>query len=185
METATHVAKAFFAKAIIAGTFIRVGEHSVGFVELFKFFLSAIFLVHIGMVLTREFTERGFDLVIARVPTHAQDFVVIAVAHKYCSTAGRVAQMLVETYQDQQFQSDFLLLVSTPAHDLLSKSCGAPVYGLESTPSLTRPTITIPSLHLPPHPVLQAPDSCRVHLHHWLRCQRRLVPDKPQHRSFG
>jgi hypothetical protein len=33
------------------------------------------------MVLAREFTKRGFDLIIARVPLHAKDFVVIAVAH--------------------------------------------------------------------------------------------------------
>src|SRR5689334_21627946 len=58
------------------------------------------------MILAREFTERGSDLVIACVLTHAKDFVVIVVAHKfYSSTAGR----------DQQFQIDFPLLASAPA----------------------------------------------------------------------
>jgi hypothetical protein len=33
------------------------------------------------MILAREFTERSFDLVIARVPSHTKDFVVIAVTH--------------------------------------------------------------------------------------------------------
>ena len=33
------------------------------------------------MILAREFTERGFDLIVARVPSNTKDFVVIAVAH--------------------------------------------------------------------------------------------------------
>jgi hypothetical protein len=40
-----------------------------------------MFLVHVRVILARKFTERGFDLIIARVPSNAKDFVVIAVAH--------------------------------------------------------------------------------------------------------
>src|SRR5688572_24792089 len=35
------------------------------------------------MVLARELTERGFDIVVARIPWNTKDFVIIAVAHNY------------------------------------------------------------------------------------------------------
>src|SRR5678815_636598 len=102
MEPTSHIAESFFTKAIITGTLFRIRKDAIGFVDLFKFFLSPIFFVHIGMILAREFTERSSDLVIARVPSHAQDFVVIAIAHKFYSTAGRVPHF---ADRDQQFHT--------------------------------------------------------------------------------
>ena len=40
VEAAAHIAKAFLAKAVIAGALFRIGEHAVGFVDLFELFLG-------------------------------------------------------------------------------------------------------------------------------------------------
>jgi len=45
--------------------------------------LGVFFLAHIGVILTREFTERGFDLIIARALAHTQNFVIVSVAHNF------------------------------------------------------------------------------------------------------
>ena len=68
METAAHAAKSLFAKAVITRALIRIRKHAVGFVDLFELLFGVFFLAHIRMILARKFTERGFDLIIARVP---------------------------------------------------------------------------------------------------------------------
>jgi len=83
MEPAAQVAETLFTEAVIAGALFRILADTVGFVDLLSLLLGAILLVHIGVILAREFTERGFDLIAVRIPRDAKDFVVIAVAHNY------------------------------------------------------------------------------------------------------
>jgi hypothetical protein len=76
------------------------------------------------MILARKFTERGFDLVIARVPSNAKDFVVIAVAHN-CSKLRCSEGTQAIPHQPASWGS------SPPRNDIF----------------------VIPSLHHPQHPV--------------------------------
>ena len=77
MEAAAHVTQSLFAKAVIAGAFLRVRKYTVGFVHFLELFLGIGFLTYIWMILTRKFTERTFDLIIVRIPSNAQGLVII------------------------------------------------------------------------------------------------------------
>ncbi len=81
--TAAHVAEAFLAEAVVACTFVLIGQHAVGLVDLLELLLGVRLFVHIGMILTRQFTERRFDLVVRCALAHTQDFVIIAIAHNF------------------------------------------------------------------------------------------------------
>ena len=81
MEATTHAAQPLLAEAVIAGALIGIGEDTVGFIDLFVFLLGIRLLVHVGVILARKAAERGFDLIIVRVPSQSKDFVVVAVAH--------------------------------------------------------------------------------------------------------
>ncbi len=78
---AAQVAQPLTAKAVVAGALVRIREHAVGFVDFFELLFRVGFFVHVRMILTRQFPERGFDLILRRIPADAKNIVVIAIRH--------------------------------------------------------------------------------------------------------
>src|SRR5256885_122182 len=70
------------AELIVFLAFLGITQDFVGFVNLFKFFLSRFFVLRdVGMMFAREFAECAFDFVIRRVFRNAERFIVIPELH--------------------------------------------------------------------------------------------------------
>src|SRR5690606_21802579 len=69
--------------------FLRIAEDLVGFFHLFKFFLGVRRLVHIRVVFAGQLPLCLADLFGGSVPTHAQHFVIVALAHRVTSFSCR------------------------------------------------------------------------------------------------
>ncbi len=82
---ATHI-RPIKAKLVVPGTFVRVGQHLVGLVQLLE--ASLCFLIvgmQVGMAFLRLFAIGTLDFVIRRVLLYAQHFIVIALVRHVCS----------------------------------------------------------------------------------------------------
>ena len=79
----THAVHSRMTELIVGRPFLRVAEHFVGLVDFFKFFFCTRFLVHIRMVLLRQFSIGFFYFIIGSAFADAQDFIIVALfAHK-------------------------------------------------------------------------------------------------------
>ena len=83
---ATHVGvHARVTVLVVSGALLRVRKHLVGLFGLFEFFfclLSPIALVAVGVKLHRQLAISFLDVVLGRVFSNAQDFVVVALSHE-------------------------------------------------------------------------------------------------------
>ena len=67
------------AEFIVAFAFLGIAEHLVGFVDFLEFLLRRFLVLgRVGMVLTREFAERGFDFGLRCGFGDSEGLVVIA-----------------------------------------------------------------------------------------------------------
>ena len=70
------------AEAIVLAALVRVGEDGVRLGALLEMFLGRLVAgVAVGVVLHRLLAIGALDLAVARVPRHAEDFVVVPLAH--------------------------------------------------------------------------------------------------------
>ena len=69
-------------KAIVLRALPWIGEHFVGFVDLFEIVLGSGFIVrNVGMVLARQIAIGSFDLVPRCIASDAEDIVVVLRRH--------------------------------------------------------------------------------------------------------
>jgi hypothetical protein len=68
---------------VIESTFLPIGQHCVGLRQLFEpLFGSVISGVFIRMALNRQLSVGFLNFSIAGVTIYAQDFIIIALAHR-------------------------------------------------------------------------------------------------------
>ena len=77
---AAHIAQPGTPKTVIAGVFIGIRKHTVGFVDFFEFFFSIRFAIHIWMELARQFTEGLLDLILRGCPRETKNFIVVTIS---------------------------------------------------------------------------------------------------------
>ena len=86
-ETASHVrVDARMAVLVVGGALLRVGEHLVGLLGLLELLfrlLRVVPLVAVRVVLHRQLAIGLLDVFIGGVLRHAQNFVVIALCHRF------------------------------------------------------------------------------------------------------
>jgi hypothetical protein len=70
---------------VIEFAFFFVAQDVVGDRDILEFALGVLIAgVDIGMIFTREFSKRAFDLILTRRFRYAKGFVVIAKLHRHC-----------------------------------------------------------------------------------------------------
>jgi hypothetical protein len=64
--------------SIVFGALLRVGEHGVGFGDLFKFFFGIGCFITARMIFQSEITEGGLDRLLVGIARDAEYFIVVA-----------------------------------------------------------------------------------------------------------
>ena len=73
------------AVAVVCGPFLGIGQHLVGFIDLFEFVLCALGLVAVWVVLKRKFSERLLDIFLRCFAGDSEDVVIIFFASRHGS----------------------------------------------------------------------------------------------------
>jgi len=67
------------AEAVVERALFRVGQHGIGFGDLFEFFLSLRLVgIAVGVILQRQFAIGALDLLLASGASDSQHFVIVA-----------------------------------------------------------------------------------------------------------
>src|ERR1041385_311264 len=75
------------AKLVIFLPLLRVAQHFVGFVDLFKLFFGRFFILgHVRMILARQFAKRGPNLTVGRCFRDPERLVIISELHCHRSS---------------------------------------------------------------------------------------------------
>ena len=83
------------AEGVVFLAFCRIVQHFVRFVHVFVLLLRAGGLVHVGMVLLRQFAVRAFYFLFRGGLGHAENFVIISVGYAHSRTPPLVRAILV------------------------------------------------------------------------------------------
>lgn len=82
---AAHIRiNARMAELVVAGPFFRIGQNIVGFLYFFKLFFGLFIVgIAVGVVLHGQFAVGLFDVAVAGSFGHAQQLVVVLIAHGF------------------------------------------------------------------------------------------------------
>ncbi len=69
------------AQLIVGGALIRIGQHSVGFVDLLHALFGVRFLRDVRVVFAGQFAEGFLDVGSRGIPRHAENAVIVLILH--------------------------------------------------------------------------------------------------------